>query len=47
MPTQIPKPLEVPFLDLKGQYANLREELLPEILRCLDQAVYIDGEAVR
>jgi dTDP-4-amino-4,6-dideoxygalactose transaminase len=47
MPTQIPKPLEVPFLDLKRQYANLREELLPEILRCLDQAVYIDGEAVR
>jgi dTDP-4-amino-4,6-dideoxygalactose transaminase len=47
MPKQIPIPLKVPFLDLKTQYANLREELLPEILRCLDQAVYIDGEAVR
>ena len=47
MPMQILKPLAVPFLDLKRQYANLREELLPEILRCLDQAVYIDGEAVR
>ena len=23
------------------------KKLLPEILRCLDQAVYIDGEAVR
>ena len=47
MPMRILKPLAVPFLDLKSQYANLREELLPEILRCLDQAVYIDGEAVR
>jgi dTDP-4-amino-4,6-dideoxygalactose transaminase len=47
MPKQIPIPLKVPFLDLKLQYANLREDLLPEILRCLDQAVYIDGEAVR
>ena len=43
----MPTPLKVPFLDLKTQYANLREELLPEILRCLDQAAYIDGEAVR
>jgi dTDP-4-amino-4,6-dideoxygalactose transaminase len=40
-------PLKVPFLDLKTQYASLRNELLPEILECLDQAVYIDGEAVR
>ena len=47
MRTGIPKPLEVPFVDLRRQSADLREELLPEILRCLDQAVYIDGEAVR
>jgi dTDP-4-amino-4,6-dideoxygalactose transaminase len=42
-----PTPLKVPFVDLKTQYANLRQELLPEILESLDQAVYIDGEAVR
>lgn len=42
-----PAPLKVPFVDLKTQYANLRDELLPEILESLDQAAYIDGEAVR
>jgi len=47
MAKRIATPLKVPFLDLKTQYANLRKELLPEILECLDQAVYIDGEAVR
>ena len=47
MSNQIATPLNVPFLDLKTQYANLRDELVPEILRCLDEAMYIDGEAVR
>jgi dTDP-4-amino-4,6-dideoxygalactose transaminase len=47
MAERVAAPLKVPFLDLKTQYANLRNELLPGILECLDQAVYIDGEAVR
>lgn len=47
MSNQIAAPLNVPFLDLKTQYASLRDELVPEILRCLDEATYIDGEAVR
>jgi dTDP-4-amino-4,6-dideoxygalactose transaminase len=47
MASRVAASLKVPFLDLKTQYANLREELLPEILECLDQAAYIDGEAVR
>jgi dTDP-4-amino-4,6-dideoxygalactose transaminase len=47
MPNQIATPVSVPFLDLKAQYASLRDELVPEILRCLDGAMYIDGEAVR
>ena len=47
MASRVAASLKVPFLDLKTQYANLREEILPEILECLDQAVYIDGEAVR
>jgi dTDP-4-amino-4,6-dideoxygalactose transaminase len=47
MAKRVATPLKVPFLDLKTQYASLRQELLPEILECLDQAVYIDGEAVR
>jgi dTDP-4-amino-4,6-dideoxygalactose transaminase len=47
MAKRVATPLKVPFLDLKTQYANLRNELLPEILECLDQAVYIDGGAVR
>jgi dTDP-4-amino-4,6-dideoxygalactose transaminase len=47
MADRIATELKVPLIDLKTQYANLRAELLPEILECLDQAVYIDGEAVR
>jgi len=47
MSNQIATTLNVPFLDLKTQYASLRDELVPEILRCLDEATYIDGEAVR
>ena len=47
MASRVAASLKVPFLDLKTQYANLREEILPEILECLDQAAYIDGEAVR
>ncbi len=37
----------VPFLDLKQQYANLKAELAPAILHSLDQAMYIDGPAVK
>src|SRR5580704_2111512 len=39
--------IRVPFLDLKQQYANLKAELAPAILRSLDEAFYIDGPAVK
>jgi len=47
MPNQIATPLKVPFLNLKAQYMSLQQDLVPEILRCFDNAAYIDGEAVR
>jgi dTDP-4-amino-4,6-dideoxygalactose transaminase len=47
MSNQIATPLNVPFVDLRTQFASLRDELVPEILRCLEEATYIDGEMVR
>jgi dTDP-4-amino-4,6-dideoxygalactose transaminase len=38
---------QVPFLDLKQQYANLKAELAPAILASLDQAFYIEGPSVK
>ncbi len=37
----------VPFLDLKQQYANLKAELAPAIMRSLDNAFYIEGPSVK
>ncbi len=39
--------VQVPFLDLKQQYANLKAELAPAVLESLDHAFYIDGPAVK
>jgi dTDP-4-amino-4,6-dideoxygalactose transaminase len=39
--------IRVPFLDLKRQYADLKAELAPAILRSLDDAAYIDGPLVK
>lgn len=37
----------IPFLDLKGQFASIREEVLSEVLDALDSAQYILGPKVQ
>lgn len=39
--------MKVPFLDLKAQYASLREEILPALERVCANASFILGEEVR
>lgn len=38
---------QIPFLDLKAQYASLREEIAPAIQRVLDRCDFIGGRAIQ
>jgi dTDP-4-amino-4,6-dideoxygalactose transaminase len=38
--------MNVPFLDLKAQYAKIKEEVLPEINEVLDNTAYVLGKPV-
>lgn len=35
--------MKVPFLDLKQQWLNLKEEIKPEILKVFESGVFIGG----
>ena len=38
--------MKVPFLDLKAQYASIKDEVLPAIMGVLDSSAYVLGKAV-
>lgn len=38
--------MKIPFLDLKAQYASVKEEVLPAITAVLDSSAYVLGKAV-
>lgn len=39
--------MQVPFLDLKTQYQNLKDEIEPAVCRVLESCAYIGGDAVK
>ena len=39
--------MNVPFLDLKQQYQNLKSEIEPEILKVMESCAYIGGSYVQ
>jgi hypothetical protein len=38
--------MKIPFLDLKAQYASIKDEVLPAITSVLDNTAYVLGKPV-
>ena len=39
--------MEIPFLDLKLQYKQIEQEVLPTIKRAMENGMFIGGEQVK
>ncbi len=45
-PAEKPKPVPVPFLDLKAQYQSIKSEILPSVNNVLESCAFVLGEEV-